>query len=154
MADLEMRETGDGGDLILKGNDLSVIEGFQNMPYLASFGGNVAASTEGAKVPDEQAFDWWGNHLLLTDDKTIQYNSDFERRLTEVALSSSGRIQLEQAILSDLDFMKAFSIISASVSIESVDRIKISIQIQEPDNLGSNAFVYIWDGTKLELEDS
>ena len=41
MSDLQIIENGDGGDAVLNGNDLSIIDGFQNMPYLGMFGGNV-----------------------------------------------------------------------------------------------------------------
>ena len=37
MADLKMVETGDGGDFVLVGADLQLIDGFQNMPYLGCF---------------------------------------------------------------------------------------------------------------------
>ncbi|MBL4810412.1 MAG: hypothetical protein JKY43_10205, partial [Phycisphaerales bacterium] len=59
MGDLRIIENGDGGDAVLNGNDLEIINGFQNMPYLGMFGGNIKASTVGEKVENEQAFDWW-----------------------------------------------------------------------------------------------
>jgi hypothetical protein len=151
MADLKMIETGNGGDLVLAGNDLEIINGFQNMPYLGLFGGNVEASTQGAKPDGELAFDYWGNNLLMENDKTIQFNSEFEKRLTDVIINSAGRIQLERTIKTDLDFMANFSILSAEVFLVSNDRIQINITIKEPDNLQSNELVYIWDATKDEL---
>lgn len=146
-----MKETGDGGDLILKGNDLSVINGFQNMPYLGTFGGNPDQSTTGPKNPDEKAFDYWGNYLFSPNQPKIQFNSLLEKKLTETTISSDGRVQIQRAVQKDLSFMNDFSVVTVEVSIASVDRILIYIKIQEPDNLQSNEFVYIWDGTKQEL---
>ena len=152
MADLELIETGNGGDLVLLGNDLSVIEGFQNMPYLAMFGGNVDAST-GEFIPEEQNFDYWANSLLFFDTPEVQFNSDLERLLNNVALSTSGRQQIEQTVKTDVAFMLGFSTIEVEVevAITAVDRLEILIKIQEPTNLQSNEFTYIWDSTQQEL---
>lgn len=149
--DLKLVETGDGGDLVLLGNGLVTIKGFQNMPYLALFGGNPEQSTDGPKDPNEQAFDYWGNNLFYLNNKAQQFNSSFERRCKEVALTSYGRLQLEQAAKNDLAFMNAFAIVSVDVTIVGANRIRIDIKIQEPSNKQATEFVYIWDGTKNEL---
>jgi phage gp46-like protein len=149
--DLKVIETGNGGDLVLLGNDLVQINGFQNMPYLGLFGGNVEASTQGPKIPDQQAFDWWGNNLFMPNQSKIQLNSYFERALIEIPLSSRGRLLLEQAAKRSLAFMESFSGLSVSASITGPDRIELIVKIQEPNNKQSTELVFIWDGTKSEL---
>lgn len=149
--DLLMQESGDGGDLVLKGNTVTLAHAFQNMPYLGMFGGNVEASTTGPKQPGEQAHDYWGNYLLMSQSPELQFNSNFERSTYTTAISSAGRIQLERAVEEDIEFMTVFSELTVSVSIIDVDRIKIFINIQEPENLQSTDFVYIWDKAKQEL---
>lgn len=146
-----MQETGNGGDLVLNGNDFELIGGFQNMPYLGMFGGNVEQKTQGAKPDGELAFDYWANNLLMENNFAVQYNSELERRLREVVITSSGRIQLERSVKRDLQFMAEFSILNVDVLIVSADRIQININIQEPENLKSNELVYIWDSTNNEL---
>jgi phage gp46-like protein len=150
MADLKMIETGDGGDYVLRGSDLVLIEGFENMPYLALFGGNVESSTREFR-PTEQRFDWWGNTLLMLNNSAIQMNSETERILNNSALTSSTRLQIEQAIKTDLEFFKGFSTITISASITATDRVEINVQIIEPDTQDSTEFVYIWDSTEREL---
>ena len=71
MSDLKLKETGSGGDLIFNGNDLEVVEGFQNMPYLGMYGGNLEQNTK-EFLPDEQRFDCWFNNLLLLKNSNIQ----------------------------------------------------------------------------------
>ncbi len=142
---------GNGGDLVKTNKDIVTIEGLQNMPYIALFGGNVEASTPTERVESELAFDWWGNNLLLPNEPAPQFNSLTERTLQEVALNSAGRIQIEEAIRKDLDFMSEFATVSVSASIISTDRVEILIRIQEPDNLEDNSFVFIWDATEQEL---
>src|SRR4051812_18891907 len=118
--DLQLLETGNGGDVNKKGKDLSVIYGFQNMPYLAMFGGNVQSSTPGKRLPTEQASDWWGN-ALLTNDIGHQMNSETERALMTTLLTSSGRLKIEQAVKKDLSFMKEFAEVTSDVSIINTD---------------------------------
>jgi hypothetical protein len=62
--DLRLVETGNGGDLIRTINDLNVINGLSNYPYLAMFGGNVSQSTPQTKEVGEESFDWFGNVFL------------------------------------------------------------------------------------------
>lgn len=150
--DLEVIESGNGGDLVLKGNDLAFIFGFQKMPYLALFGGNVEASTPVERIPSEQAFDWWGNSLLPNKPE-VQFNSLTERTLNNVAVNSAGRLEIENAVKKDLEFMDAFAKVSVEVSIVSTDRVRIFVAILEPENLDPKEFQFIWDFTKKELTD-
>jgi hypothetical protein len=149
--DIELIETGNGGDIIKKAKDLSIIFGFENMPYLALFGGNVKASTPSKRLPNEQNYDWWGNGLFFPNNQSVQFNSVTERTLNEVALTSSGRLEIEQAVLKDLEFMRDFAIVSASVSIMDTNRVQINVRIQQPDNLQAKEFIYIWDATQQGL---
>lgn len=150
MSELLLVETGDGGDFLYFGKELVRIGGFQNMPYLAMFGGNVAGNT-GDYVTPQQRFDYWGNDLFLNQQPSIQFNSDTERLLNNIELSSSSRLIIEQTVKNDLKFMRDFADVNVSVSIEGINRVKISIQLSEPDNLESNEFIYIWDATENEL---
>ena len=150
MSDLKLIETFDGGDLVLNGNDLQVIDGFQNMIYLALFGGNIEQSTKEFDE-DEERFDYWANDLLMLDSPDIQYNSETERTLNEVTLNSRGRLLIEQSVKKDLEFMQDFGNIEVNVSIVQNDRVKINVIIKEPNELNSNEFNYIWGATENEL---
>jgi len=119
--DLRLIENGNGGDLIRTINDLNVINGLSNYPYIALFGGNVAQSTPQFREVGEESLDWFGNVFL---DKTIQFNSATERTLNEVALNSSGRVQIEDAIKEDLEFFRKFGDIKVSTSIVATDKLK------------------------------
>lgn len=149
--DIELIETNNGGDLVKNPKDLSVVFGFDNMPYMALFGGNYEASTPLQRLENEQAFDWWGNNLLFPNDASVQMNSLTERTLNSVALNSFGRTLIEQAVKKDLEFMKPFANVSVVVSIVSVDRVLIAVRIIRLDNIEERAFVYIWDATNTRL---
>ena len=148
--DIKLIDNGNGGDAVFTGTDLKVIYGWENMPYLAMVGGNVESNT--IEFNDgEQRFDYWGNALFNPRNESIQFNSDFERLLNEVAITSASRVLMEQTITSDLRFMKEFSTVTVGVSVLGLDRIQILIKVQEPDNLQSNEFIYLWDSTQNEL---
>ena len=149
--DFEVVETGNGGDLVRKTKDLSVIEGFESMPYMAMFGGNLRASTPQTRIPTEEAFDYWANSLLWSNDSSLQFNSETERTLMNVALNSSGRVLIQQAIRKDLEFMRPFCEIGVVVSILSDDKVGIGIALRKPSNLQQKEFIYIWDATRREL---
>lgn len=156
--DIALIENGNGGDVKLVGNDLAKQQGWGNMVYIALFGGNPGHPTK-ERVPAQQDFSWWGNNLLFPQDQSVQFNSLTEKKLQDVALTSSGRIEIENAVKEDLKFMSDFATITASVLITGVDRIEIRILVQELDTLqGSSpdqyrAFVFIWDATRRQLGD-
>lgn len=150
MQDVLILETLNGGDLNKVAGDLALAKGWENMPYIALFGGNVRQSTPTERVDGEQNFDWFGN--AFESDPSIQINSQTERVLSEVNLNSNGRILIEQAVNSDLEFMRAFATVNVEVSIISDDRVHIDIAIIEPTNLQNNQYRYIWDSTKGAID--
>jgi hypothetical protein len=149
--DVALIETNNGGDFVKKAKDLLTIEGFQNMPYLGLFGGNVQASTPSRRLKNEQAFDFWGNSLLKNDSST-QFNSNTERVLNQVELSSSSRIRIAEAIKEDLKFMQPFAKVLIGVNIISTDRALFGVRLLQPDNIQEKDFIFIWDATKKELD--
>lgn len=149
--DVEIYESSNGGDIVKNAKDLSVIYGFENFVYLALFGGNIDASTPTTRLPTEQAFDFWGNNLLLQGNAAAQFNSETERALSEFPLTSNGRIQIETAIKKDLEFMKAFAEVKVVTQIVATDKLLIGISLKQPDNAEAKDYIYIWDATRQEL---
>lgn len=127
--DLAITEAdGNGGDLILVGNDLAIIFGIENMPYLAMFGGNPGYVTPN-KVREAESFDWWGNGLLMNADQSIQFNSLLENKLKTIALNSAGRIDIEETIKKDLAFLNEVATVTVKAVIVATDHIRININI-------------------------
>lgn len=147
--DAVILETYNGGDLNRNGNDVAIALGFENMPYIAMFGGNPKQSTPTKRVLGEQNFDWFGN--VFETDAVVQTNSSTERVLRSVALNSAGRVLIEQAVNNDLAFMKAFSTVNVVVSIISDDRVQIDISIIEPTNLQNTSYRFIWDSSRQQI---
>lgn len=150
-SDLYLIETGNGGDLVVVGNDMKIIDGLENFIYIGLFGGNPGHSTQGAKV-DEQIFDFWGNYLFEPSNRSIWFNSTFEYLLRNLAITTANRIVLEQAILEDLQFMTSFATIQPTVQIVGFDKLKITILVTKINGTLSRELVFLWDATLLELE--
>ena len=146
-----MTELGNGGELVQNTNDLAVIFGFENVPYLACFGGNLKQSTPVVRDASQQSFDWWANNLLMPNETLIQFNSETERALNTYPLTSSGRIAIENAIKTDLQVMNDYVEVTVQTQITSDDRLEASITLLKPNNLQSITLIYIWDATMQEL---
>ncbi len=149
--DLEVFETGNGGDLFLLGSDLAQVQGFENMIYLALFGGNLAQSTPQTRPEGAEGFDWWGNALLMPNQPSQQFNSQTERTLNNVALTSGNLIQIQNAVNADLAFMNDFADVTVTISIIGVNKIKLAVEVKQPNSLSAKEFQYIWDGTAQDL---
>lgn len=143
--DVYITETTNGGDAVLLGRDVMTVSGWESMVFLALFGGNPEQSTS-ERNEGEQSFDWWGNSLLFPDNPDRQFNSFTERALKEVALTSSGRLQIQQAVETDLEFMRAFAEVTVETAIVETDRIEIRISVRKPDQLQEQVYIYLWDG--------
>jgi len=141
--DIEIIETGNGGDAVLTAHDFSIIFGWENMPYLALFGGNPGFSTPVKTADEEQNFDWWGNALLIPNEPGIQFNSLTEFRLANVSLNSEGRLLIEDAVKKDLKFMDDFATVDVVVTIPTVDHVRIQIFVKEPGNQQEKEFIFI-----------
>jgi hypothetical protein len=123
ITDVLIYETGNGGDLLVRGNDLATVSGVENSPYLALFGGS----------------DWWGNYL--TDNKFISLT---EATLLDVALTSSGRKKIEDAVLADLAYLNNIDAeYSVSVTLAGANRVSIEI------NINGDLFMMQWAPDEL-----
>lgn len=125
--DLAIIETLNGGDLQLQGNDLAVVNSNENQIYLAMFGGNTQQNTEQVvTIADSQ--DYWANALLYPSQQALQFNSNTERVLNTTALTSTGRLKIENAIKADLQFMSnAGIVITVVVSIVSTNKVSVEL---------------------------
>ena len=123
--DLELINTFDGADLVLKGNDLGMVQGYENMPYLLMFGGT----------------DFIGNFLL-----TNKFNSQTYALLKNKPITAALRSQVELAINNDLQPLKdTGAAITVSVTIPAVGRLRIVVNINGKD------FIMNWNPDQNQM---
>ena len=151
MIDIVVYGSADGGEFSLQGNDIATTDSLFNQVYLALFGGNILADTTGEEIEGEQRFDWFGNSLFTPDEPDLQFNSQTERLLNNIALTSSGRIDIENAVKSDLSYLTDIGDLEVNVYIESVNKVIIDVRLNQPNNQDDKAFRFIWDATKSEV---
>ena len=149
--DIHLFETGSGGDFALLNDDLLMSETLYQQIYLALFGGNIEASTKASYLESEERFDYWGNSLIWIDAKTKQFNSETERVLGSIALNSSGRLSIIQAVNKDLDYLKNVIDFNVEVAIEAVSRLSISVSFSGKSNQQNRLLQMVWDNSKKEI---
>ena len=131
--DLGIVETGNGGDFSMDGPNPQMVYNFENHPYLGMYGGNKEASTSNIKI-EVESFDFWANNLLWRDNPSIQMNSEFERALDKINLTSQGRIRLIDLAKKDLEFMTEFAKVEVDAAITATDRLEMKIKIIASDS--------------------
>lgn len=128
ITDLLIYETGNGGDLLLRGNDLVGVTGYESAVYLAMFGGDST---------------WWGNKVVTGK----KFSSLTEAALRENVLNSKGRMNIENAVTEDLKFLSDIpgTTYAVSTTITAPDRLEINIEIN------GRTFTYVWNPDKMFL---
>lgn len=149
--DILLYETGSGGDFAIVNNDLLMGESLYQQIMLALFGGNIQASTKQFYLDTEERFDYWGNNLIWKDIKTKQFNSETERTIRTIALNSSGRLTLIQAVEQDLNYLKSVADISIDVEILGVSKTRILINFSEKTNQQDKLLQLVYDNAKGEV---
>ena len=157
--DIALVETLNGGDFVRKGEDFFTVNGWENMPYLAMFGGNFGELTPRERIAGELNKDFWGNDLMFRATPKQQFNSRTENALVSESLTSAGMRNIQRAIEDDLKFMKDFADVTVLISLDGNDRIKANINIRQITNLSGRvadeytALSFVFDRTKAELGD-
>jgi len=149
--DILLFESGDGGEVLVLNNDISLVETLFQQVYLRLFGGNVDSETTGNEIEGQQRTDWWANGLIFRDRKDKQFNSKTEKILDSVALNSSGRIDIIRSVESDLNGLKDIADIIVNVVILTHARIRIDVQLQKPGVIEDKIFQFIWDNARKEI---
>ena len=144
--DLKLKFDVNGTDCEYENGDIVCQSELFNQSLLSHFGGNVEASTTDDFADGDEYGDFWGN-FLLTDKE--QFNSTFERTMREVAINSSGRVELEIAAKTDLEYLSEAAKTDTSVSIVGVNKIELTSTITDNNN---NKYSYVWRNAKNEIQ--
>lgn len=150
--DLKLINTRGGFDFVGTSTGILSVEGFETMVPLALFGGSIKQSTPRTRVLSQEAFDWWGNSLLMPNEPQQQFNSQTERTLKTATITSQGRRDVENAVKSDLSFMEDWADVEVTVDLPTLDLVNIFIKLTRKSNLQSTEFVFIWDRTREDFE--
>jgi hypothetical protein len=142
-------EDGNGGQLVLRNNEIVQTASLATLAYLLMFGGNVEAETEKENAVGELKFDWWGNDPNKPSDTWI--NSRTERILRGIEVSSSSRYKIEEAVKYDVRSLEQYGEVSVEVSFVSMSRVKIVITIAEPSVKNDQSLTLVWEASRNEI---
>ena len=149
--DINLHESGNGGEMAIVSNDLLLGESLFQQVYLALFGGNIEAVTRGDELISEERFDYWANFLFFSEIPSKQFNSITEKTINSVALNSQGRLSIINAINEDLSYLTELLNYSIDVQIFEVNKIRIIINFTPKNNQQSRVLQLVYDNAKNEL---
>jgi hypothetical protein len=89
--------------------------------------------------------------LAWKDTKTKQFNSETERTIQTVALNSSGRLTIIQAIEQDLNYLKTVADTNIEVEILGNSKIRITVTFSEKTNQQDKLLQLVYDNAKGEV---
>jgi phage gp46-like protein len=149
--DINLHESGNGGEMAIVSNDLLMGESLFQQVYLALFGGNVEANTLGNELIIQERYDWWGNPLFFSENQSKQFNSNTERTINNVALNSQGRLQIVNAINEDLSYLSDLLTYDINVQLFEVNKIRIIINFVPKSNQENRVLQLVYDNAKNEI---
>ena len=123
--DINLHESGSGGEMAIISNDLLMGETLYMQVYLALFGGNVEAVTRGDEIVSELRSDYWANPLFFSVQPNKQFNSLTEKTIQEIVFNSSGRLRLLDVINQDLSYLSDLLDYEIEVEFTSIYHIRI-----------------------------
>lgn len=149
MLNISLFEDGNGGQMVLKNNEIIQTSSLATLAYIAMFGGNVEAETQKENAPGELKFDWWGNDP--TKPSTTWINSQTERVLRGIEISSSSLFTIQQAVENDVKSLEEFGDITVVVTFPGLNKVQIVITISEPSIKKNTRLSLVWDATRSEI---
>lgn len=149
--DILLFESGDGGEMAILSDDLATTETLYQQVYLALFGGNVEQNTRTDFLISEERFDWWANSLFFTETRNKQFNSNTERMLQNVALNSSGRLEVIRAVELDLTYLSELLDSTVDVEFFGVNKIRIIVKFRKKGNQEDKVLQLVYDNAKNEV---
>lgn len=154
--DIKLSENFDGGDFTLKqiedetGTffDLELDGGLETPIYLSHFSGNVEANTTGNEQPGVIRRDWWGNKFV-ENDINRRANSNLERSLIELPITTGNLLKYEDAAELDLEWLVENGIAKTVESVASIlapEIVQITDTVEEPEK--DTDTIAVWEFEK------
>lgn len=140
MSDVRLFNTADGGEIEYINGVATMSDGLEAAAYLSLFGGNEDDS--GQRADDRKQ--WWGN--LSETDPARRYRSATQNALQAMPATTGNLLRVQDAALSDLDWMKdaLAAQVAVLVTMPALNTIKIDVSILVNEELLPFSFTKEW----------
>lgn len=138
--DVLLFQTDNGGDIVVENGLVEMSGGLETSAYLSMFGGN-----EDDDGSDGSPYTYWGN--LDENEESFQYRSETQNLLQSIPATSANLRRIEAAAGRDLAWFvtdKVASSVAAEASIPTLNRVKITVNIEANGVESSFTFVENW----------
>ena len=149
--DINLHESGNGGEMAIVSNDLLMGEVLFQQVYLALFGGNLEANTIGNELVSEERFDYWANPLFFAEIPSKQFNSNTERELQKVVLNTAGRLRIIQVVNEDLSYLTILLNYDVDVQFVGTNHIRIIVNFTQKGSQENRVLQMVYNNAKGEL---
>ena len=141
-----MYENGNGGQTLIRSNDVQTTRSLFPMVYIRLFGGNREGNTSINRLNSELNKGWWGNSPT---NKKDWINSDTERLLKGISTTYANKKRIEDAIKRDLKDLQQYGKQTIEVTYPSLNRVSMYIQIARGNS--TEKYSILWDATINEV---
>lgn len=149
MLNFTLFESGNGGQMVLRNNEILQTRSLATLAYLLMFGGNREAITQKDNQPGELKFDWWGNDPDQNSKTWV--NSTTEQLLYGIEISSASLFRIQSAVEKDVKTLEQYGKVSVEVTFPAINKIQITITIKEPSVKNEQSLNVIWDASRNEI---
>jgi hypothetical protein len=149
MMNFTIYEDGNGGQMVLRQNEILQTKSLATLAYILMFGGNREASTQKENQPGELKFDWWGNDPNENSENWV--NSITENLLYGIEISSSSRFRIQAAVEEDVKSLSQYGEVTVEVTFPAINKVQITITIAEPNVKQEQRLDLVWDATRNEI---
>lgn len=138
--DVSLFQTNDDGNIEVEGGIVTMGGGLETSAYLSLFGGN---EDDDGRV--DNRVNWWAN--LDEVDPVREYRSETQNLLQALPATSGNLRRIEDAANRDLAWFiekKVASSVKVAAGIPSINKIKLTIDIEAQGEESSFKFVENW----------
>lgn len=143
--DVILKQTPEGGEIIVESGLVAMDGGIVTMVYLCLFGGNE--HDDGRENNPKQ---YWGNRDEV--DTSRQYRSETQHLLRNIATTSGNLLRIEEAMKRDLQVFLDEGIatnLETSASITGINKIQLDVTLLALGEEQTISFTENWKATTV-----
>lgn len=125
MSDIALKQTNDGGEIVVTNGQLLTSDGLETAAILSLFGGNLDDSGLSA----DDAIQWWAN--LIEPDPAAKQRSQTQHLLATLPLTPTNLQRFEEAAAADLAWFtdEVADSVAVVATMPGVNKVQLNVVI-------------------------